>query len=109
MEDLHFHGGQYGVITQKPSPGWQFTLLDSTFDGQSVAAIKEHEAGLVLRGAVIRDVPAAITIDPGFADDCGPGLRRAGQGRTRLASRLTLFYPSQPRVRLAPAGDRPVF
>ncbi len=69
MEDLHFHGGQYGVITQKPSPGWQFTLLDSSFDGQSVAAIKEHEAGLVLRGATIRDVPAAISIDPGFAEE----------------------------------------
>jgi hypothetical protein len=32
-----------------------------------------------------------------------------GSQRTRLASRLTLSYPSQPRVRLAPARDRPVF
>ncbi len=69
MEDLHFYGGQYGVITQKPSPGWQFTLLDSTFDGQSIAAIKEHEAGLTLIRASIRNVPAAITIDPGFAEE----------------------------------------
>ncbi len=33
-EDLHFYGGQYGIITERPSPGWQFTLLDSTFEGQ---------------------------------------------------------------------------
>ncbi len=33
-EDLHFYGGDYGIITQKPSPGWQFTLLDSTFEDQ---------------------------------------------------------------------------
>ncbi len=25
-EDLHFYGGQYGIMTRKPSPGWQFTL-----------------------------------------------------------------------------------
>src|SRR5579872_7134088 len=27
-EDLRFDGGQYGIITRKPSPGWQFTLVD---------------------------------------------------------------------------------
>ena len=47
-EDLHFFGGQYGIITSKPSPGWQFTVLDSTFEGQTRAAIQEHEAGLTL-------------------------------------------------------------
>ncbi len=25
----------YGIVTEKPSPGWQFTLLDSTFEGQT--------------------------------------------------------------------------
>jgi hypothetical protein len=29
-EDLHFYGGRYGILTEKPSPAWQFTLLDST-------------------------------------------------------------------------------
>lgn len=68
-EDLHFYGGQYGIITRKPSPGWQFTLLDSTFEGQSQAAIKEHEAGLTLVRNQFRNVPAAITIDPDYADE----------------------------------------
>jgi hypothetical protein len=47
-EDLHFYGGKYGIVTVMPSPGWQYTLLDSSFEGQSVAAIKEHQAGLTI-------------------------------------------------------------
>ena len=43
-EDLHFHGGQFGIMARKPSPAWQFTLIDSTFDGQREAAIRENEA-----------------------------------------------------------------
>jgi sugar lactone lactonase YvrE len=68
-EDLHFYGGQYGIMTRKPSPGWQFTLLDSTFEGQSVAAIKEHEAGLTLIHDEFKNVPEAISIDPTYAEE----------------------------------------
>ncbi|GGG80837.1 hypothetical protein GCM10011585_25350 [Edaphobacter dinghuensis] len=68
-EDLHFYGGQYGIMTRKPSPGWQFTLLDSTFEGQARAAIKEHEAGLTLVRDHFKDVPTAISIDPGYSDE----------------------------------------
>jgi hypothetical protein len=68
-EDLHFYGGQYGIMTRKPSPGWQFTLLDSTFEGQKIAAIKEHEAGLTLIRDHFKDVPTAISIDPGYSDE----------------------------------------
>jgi sugar lactone lactonase YvrE len=68
-EDLHFYGGQYGIMTKKPSPGWQFTLIDATFDGQSKAAIKEHEAGLTLIRAQIRNTPTAISIDPDYSEE----------------------------------------
>ena len=68
-EDLHFYGGQYGIITERPSPGWQFTLLDSSFEGQSVAAIQEHEAGLTLDHDEFRNVPTAISIDPDYSDE----------------------------------------
>ncbi len=67
-QDLHFHGGRYGILTEKPSPAWQYTLLDSTFDGQRDAAIREHEAGLTLVNTVIRDVPIGIEIDRGYGD-----------------------------------------
>lgn len=68
-EDLHFYGGQYGIITQAPSPGWQFTLLDSDFEGQKVAAIREHEAGLTMAGDTFRNVPTAVSIDAGYPDE----------------------------------------
>src|SRR6201995_2145263 len=67
-EDLHFHGGQYGILARKPSPAWQFTLIDSTFDGQREAAIRENEAGLTLVHDEFRNLPTAVSIDPRYSD-----------------------------------------
>jgi sugar lactone lactonase YvrE len=67
-EDLHFHGGRYGILARKPSPAWQFTLIDSTFDGQREAAIRENEVGLTLVHTEFRNVPTAISIDPHYSD-----------------------------------------
>jgi sugar lactone lactonase YvrE len=68
-DDLHFFGGKYGIWTRKPSPGWQFTVIDSSFEGQSEAAIREHEAGLTLIRPLFKNVPTAISIDPNYADE----------------------------------------
>lgn len=68
-EDLHCHGGQYGIVTERPSPGWQFTLIDSSFEGQSKAAIQEHEAGLTLIHDTFGNVPHAVSIDPGYSEE----------------------------------------
>ena len=68
MEDVHFHGGRYGIVTEKTSPAWQFTLIDSSFDGQRDAAIREHEVDLTLINVAIRDTPVGIEIDPGYSD-----------------------------------------
>jgi len=67
-EDLHFKGGRYGILTEKPSPAWGFVLLDSTFEGQREAAIREHEAGLTLVNVTMRDTPVGIEIDRGYGD-----------------------------------------
>jgi hypothetical protein len=67
-QDLRFFGGRYGILTEKTSPAWPYTLLDSTFDGQRDAAIREHEAGLTLVNTVIRNVPVGIEIDRGYGD-----------------------------------------
>ncbi len=67
-EDLHFYGGRYGILTEKTSPAWQFTLIDSVFEGQREAAIREHEAGLTLIRNTFRNVPKAIDIDEGYPD-----------------------------------------
>ena len=67
-EDLHFYGGRYGILTDKTSPAWQFTLIDSQFQGQREAAIREHEAALTLIRDTFRDMPSAIDIDPQYSD-----------------------------------------
>jgi hypothetical protein len=68
-QDVHFYGGQYGIWTRKPSPGWQFTVIDATFEGQREAAIREHEAGLTLIRPQFKNVPTAISIDPQYSDE----------------------------------------
>ena len=68
-EDLHFYGGRYGILTDKTSPAWQFTLIDSAFEGQREAAIREHEAGLTLIRDTFRNEPTAIDIDPHYSDE----------------------------------------
>ncbi|WP_375271212.1 glycosyl hydrolase family 28-related protein [Sphingomonas sp.] len=67
-QDLHFSGGRYGILTEKPSPAWPFALIDATFEGQRDAAIREHEAGLTMVNVSIRDTPVGIDIDEGYGD-----------------------------------------
>src|SRR5262245_13331867 len=69
MEDVHFHGGEYGIWTQRPSPGWQFTAVDATFDGQRLAAIRERAAGLTLIRPRFVNVPTAVAVEPTFHDE----------------------------------------
>ena len=67
-EGLHVYGGRYGILTDNTSPFWQFTVIDSTFEGQREAAIREHMAGLTLIRDTFRRVPVAIDIDPQYSD-----------------------------------------
>ncbi len=67
-EDLRFFGGRYGILTDNTSPFWQFTLIDSVFEGQREAAIREHMAQLTLVRDTFRNVPTAIDIDPHYSD-----------------------------------------
>jgi len=69
MEDVHFYGGDYGIWTQTPSPSWQFTAVDATFEGQRVAAIRERAAGLTLIRPRFLNVPSAVMIEPGSHDE----------------------------------------
>jgi hypothetical protein len=69
VEDVHFFGGTHAVWTSKPSPGWQFTFIDCSFENQRAAAILEHEAGLTLIRPHFRHVPTAVEIEPEWADE----------------------------------------
>ena len=68
-EDLTFIGGKYGIITHKTAPSWQFTLVDCSFRDQTAAAIQTEQAGLTLIRPSFKNVPTAIEINPGMAEE----------------------------------------
>ena len=75
MEDVRFFGGDYGIYTTKPSPGWPFMMVDIGFEGQRRAAIRTREAGLTIVRLQAKDVPIVIDIDSNyheklFMEDC---------------------------------------
>jgi hypothetical protein len=85
MQDVRFFGGEYGIVTTKPSPGWPFMMLDTVFEGQRRAAIRTREAGLTIVRMQARHLPTVIEVEEGmpeklvledarFEDVSGPAL-----------------------------------
>jgi sugar lactone lactonase YvrE len=75
MEDVRFLGGDYGIYTTKPSPGWPFMMVDTWFEGQRLAAIRTREAGLTIVRLQAKNVPMVVEIDSNyheklFMEDC---------------------------------------
>jgi sugar lactone lactonase YvrE len=63
--DIHVYGGKYGIITKRTAPVWQFLIMDSSFEGQSEAAIHTMEVGFTLVRVRFAHMPIAIQIAPG--------------------------------------------
>jgi sugar lactone lactonase YvrE len=63
--DIHVQGGEYGIITKRTAPVWQFLLMDSSFEGQRAAAIHTQEAGFTLIRVRFANMPVALQIAPG--------------------------------------------
>ncbi len=66
MEDVGFYGGDYGIYTTKASPGWQFMMIDTRFEGQRKAAIKTRETGLTIVRMTVKNVPRVIEVEPNY-------------------------------------------
>jgi SMP-30/gluconolaconase/LRE-like protein/pectate lyase-like protein len=66
---LRFFGGRFGIMATNTSPFWPYTLIDSAFDGQRDAAIREHQTGLTVVRTTFRNVPVGISIDKGYPDN----------------------------------------
>ncbi len=69
IEDLHFFGGHFGIITRRSAPGWPILAIDCTFEGQSEAALSCDESGLALVRPRFRNVPTAVFVVPGKPDE----------------------------------------
>jgi sugar lactone lactonase YvrE len=110
MEDVHFHGGRYGIVTEKTSPAWQFTLVDSTFDGQRDAAIREHEVDLTLVNVAIKNTPVGIEIDKGYSDSLwGKNVRFENVSKAGLVISAEDSVFTQIGFDNATASNTPVF
>ncbi|MDR1172972.1 MAG: SMP-30/gluconolactonase/LRE family protein, partial [Bacteroidales bacterium] len=68
IEYCRFFGGDYGIRTGKTSPGWQFILIDSYFEGQKKAAVKTQEAGLMMIRGHVKKVPSAV-VNEGYPEE----------------------------------------
>jgi hypothetical protein len=110
MEDVHFQGGRYGIVTEKTSPAWQFTLIDSTFDGQRDAAIREHEVDLTLVNVAIKNTPVGIEIDRGYSDSLwGKNVRFENVSKAGVVISAEDNVFTQVGFDNAVAADTPVF
>jgi hypothetical protein len=99
MEDVRFFGGDYGIYTTKTSPGWQFMMLDTYFEGQRKAAIKTQQAGLTIVRMTVKNVPEVIEVDTSFweklfMEDCqfvnitGPAISFDDEGNANMQINL---------------------
>jgi hypothetical protein len=66
--DLQIEGGEYGIISVRTSPAWQFLLMDSSITGQRRAAIHTQEVGMTLVRDRIAHTPVAIEITRGMVE-----------------------------------------
>jgi sugar lactone lactonase YvrE len=99
MEDVRFFGGEYGIYTTKPSPGWPFMMVDTWFEGQRRSAIRTREAGLTIVRMSVRNTPTVIDIDSNyheklFMEDCrfdgitGPAIRISNEANALVQINL---------------------
>ena len=66
--DLQIEGGEYGIISVRTSPAWQFLLMDSSLTGQRRAAIHTQEVGMTLVRDRIARTPVAVEITRGMTE-----------------------------------------
>ncbi|MDI9550694.1 MAG: glycosyl hydrolase family 28-related protein [Bacteroidota bacterium] len=59
VEDLRFYGGQYGIISSRPSPSWPVMVVDTYFEGQKKAAVLGKDLGAAFVGMHVKNVPIA--------------------------------------------------
>jgi hypothetical protein len=93
IENVHFKGGRYGILTEKTSPAWQYTLLDSSFDGQRDAAIREHEAGLTMVNTCSATCRSGSRSIAAMATGCGARMSASRMSRRRRSSSATKAMP----------------
>src|SRR5690606_19941653 len=116
IEACRFFGGDYGILTRKPSPSWPFVLIDSAFSGQRIAAVRTQEAGMTIIRGQFRDVPTVISVDEDRAEELyikdsrfervrGPALviseERSARMQVNLENVVCAQVPTLARFRMS--------
>lgn len=75
IENVSFLGGDYGIYTNRTSPGWPMMIVDSYFEGQRKAAVRTNEGGLTIVNMHVNRVPVAVEMveeraDRLYLEDC---------------------------------------
>ena len=68
LENVRFYGGDYGITSQRASPGWPVMMVDSYFEGQRKAAILSREVGLAIINMYVKNAPIAFEMQEGRFD-----------------------------------------
>jgi len=75
MENVAFIGGDYGILTNRTSPGWPMMVVDTWFEGQRKAAVRSHEGGMAFVNMGVKGVPVVFemaeqSVDRLFMERC---------------------------------------
>lgn len=68
MENVAFHGGDYGIVTGPTSPSWPMMIVDTHFEGQRRAAIRSYNSGLTIVHMHAESVPVVLEIEEDAID-----------------------------------------
>lgn len=68
MEDMRFFGGEYGIISSRPSPGWPMMMVDTYFEGQRKGAIYSREVGFAIVNMHVKNTPVAVEMAENIVD-----------------------------------------
>lgn len=68
IENIEFHGGEYGISSSRTSPGWPMMMVDLSFEGQRKAAILTREAGLTIVNLYAKNVPVVVEMEKDKVD-----------------------------------------
>src|SRR3954447_20692948 len=66
--NVHITGGKYGIVSTRTSPNWQFLLMDSALENQTLAGIRTQDVGFSLIRCNFSHMPVAIEIPEGQTD-----------------------------------------
>jgi len=61
-------GGKYGILSTRTSPNWQFLLMDSVLQNQTLAGIRTQDVGFCMIRCNFSHMPVAIEIPQGQTD-----------------------------------------